>query len=69
MAKFRKPATFIKEDSLYAENYDFIKKLMDEHPKGICVYFDEASSFFRVDIAHCNQALRLEMLGAGFEEI
>lgn len=69
MAKFRKPATFIKEDSLYSENYEFIKKLMNEHPKGINVYFDETKDFFRVDITYCTQALRLEMLGAGFEEI
>ena len=45
MAKFRKPATFIKEDSLYSENYEFIKKLMNEHPKGITVYFDETKDF------------------------
>lgn len=69
MAKFKKPATFIKEEALYYETYDFVKKLMEDYPTGISAYFDEKKEFFRIDVTKCSQELRLKMLAEGFEEI
>lgn len=69
MGKFKKTATFIKEDALYNEMFTFVNKLITEHPKGIQAQFEENNNIFRVDISHCDQKTRLEMLENGFEEI
>lgn len=69
MAKFKKSATFIREDDSYSDIYSFVRKIMEENNIELRAYFDENNSFFRVDIPKCNQKLKLQMLEKGFEEI